>query len=145
VVPKQQVREYVYAYAAVAPQLGRMTALILPYANTQMMNLFLKQVSQDFAEYFIIVQVDRAAWHRSKSLQIPENIRLLPQPSHSPELMPVEHIWEDIRENYFYNRIFKSMDKVVDTLRQGLVELSAAPERLRSIEIGDRTFCYICL
>jgi hypothetical protein len=41
VVPKQQVREYVYAYAAVAPQLGRMTALILPYANTQMMNLFL--------------------------------------------------------------------------------------------------------
>ena len=70
-----------------APQLGRMTALILPYANTQMMNLFLKQVEEDFAEYFIIMQVDRAAWHRSKSLQIPENIRLLPQPSHSPELM----------------------------------------------------------
>lgn len=59
-VAKQQVREYVYAYAAVAPQLGRMTALILHYANTQMMNLFLKQVSQDFAEYFIIMQVDRA-------------------------------------------------------------------------------------
>jgi hypothetical protein len=133
VVPKQQVREYVYAYAAVAPQLGRMTALILPYANTQMMNLFLKQVSEDFAEYFIIMQVDRAAWHRSKSLQIPENIRLLAQPSHSPELMPVEHIWEDIRENYFYNRILKSMDKVVDTLCQGLVELSSAPERLRSL------------
>jgi hypothetical protein len=87
VVPKQQVREYVYAYVAVAPQLGQMTSLILPYANTKMMNLFLKQVSQEFAEYFIIMQVDKAAWHLSKSLQIPENIRLLPQPSHSPELM----------------------------------------------------------
>ena len=82
VVPKQQVREYVYAYVAVAPQLGQMTTLVLPYANTQMMNLFLKQVSEEFREYFIIMQVDKAAWHRSKSLQIPENIRLLPQPAH---------------------------------------------------------------
>ncbi len=98
-----------------------------------MMNLFLKQVSQDFAEYFIILQVDRAAWHLSNNLQIPENIRILPQPSHSPELMPVEHIWEDIRENYFYNRILKSMDKVVDRLCQGLVALSSDPERLRSL------------
>lgn len=63
VVPKQQVRKYVYAYAAVAPQLGQMTTLVLPYANTQMMNLFLKQVSEDFANYFIVMQVDKAAWH----------------------------------------------------------------------------------
>lgn len=87
IVPSQQVREYVYAYAAVAPQLGKMTSLVLPYANTQMMNLFLQQVSQDFSSYFIIMQVDKAGWHRSKSLEVPENIRLLPQPSHSPELM----------------------------------------------------------
>lgn len=133
VVPKQQVREYVYAYVAVAPQLGQMTTLVLPYANTQMMNLFLKQVASEFREYFIIMQVDKAAWHRSKSLQIPENIRLLPQPAHSPELMPVEHLWENIRENYFYNRILKSMDKVVDELCKGLVNLASDPERLRSM------------
>lgn len=63
-VPKQQVRQYVYAYAAVAPALGKMTCLILPYANTKMMNLFLKQVSVDLAEYFIVMQVDKASWHR---------------------------------------------------------------------------------
>ena len=43
------------------------------------------------------MQVDKAPWHRSKSLEIPENIRLLSQPSYSPELMPVEHLWEDLR------------------------------------------------
>lgn len=43
-VAKQMVREYVYAYAAVAPELGQMATLVLPYANTQMMNLFLEQV-----------------------------------------------------------------------------------------------------
>lgn len=133
VVPKQQVREYIYAYAAVAPELGKMTSLVLPYANTQMMNLFLKQVCEDFSDYFIIMQVDKAAWHCSKNLQIPENIRLLPQPSYSPQLMPIEHLWEDIRENYFYNRIFKSMSKVVDELCKGLVDLASDPERLRSM------------
>lgn len=39
-VAKQLVREYVYALAAVAPALGQMTALVLPYANTPMMNLY---------------------------------------------------------------------------------------------------------
>jgi transposase len=81
----------------VAPQLGQMTSLVLPYANTKMMNLFLKQVSEDFRDYFIIIQVDRVFWHRSKNLEIPENIRLLTQPSYSPELMPVEHLWEDLQ------------------------------------------------
>lgn len=86
------MREFVYAYAAVAPELGRMTCLVLSYANTKIMNLFLQQVSEDFRDYFIVMQVDRAAWHQSKALQVPENICLLPQPAHSPELMPVEHI-----------------------------------------------------
>ncbi len=71
-----------------------MTALVLPYANTQMMNLFLEQVSMEFQDYFLIIQVDGAAWHKSKGLVIPENIRLITQPAYSPELNPVEHLWE---------------------------------------------------
>ena len=59
-VSQQIVREYVYAYAAVALQLGLMTALVLPYANTEMMNLFLEQVSEEFKDYFLIMQVDGA-------------------------------------------------------------------------------------
>ena len=79
------------------------------------------------------MQVDRAAWHQSKSLQVPENIRLLPQPAYSPELMPVEHVWEYLRENYFYNRILKSIDVVIDKVCEGLMALSSAPERLQSM------------
>ena len=53
-VAKQGVREYVYAYAAIAPKLGKMTALVLPYVNIEMMELFLQEVSSDFADYFIL-------------------------------------------------------------------------------------------
>ena len=48
--------------------LGKMTSLILPYANTDMMNLFLEEVSNDFKDYFVIMLVDGAGWHRSKGI-----------------------------------------------------------------------------
>lgn len=133
IVSQQIVREYVYAYAAVAPELGQITALVLPYANTEMMNLFLDQVSKEFKDYFLVMQVDGAAWHSSKELVIPENIRLLLQPSYSPELNPVEHLWEEIRAHHFYNQVFDSMSAVMDKLCLGLNELMSAPERLRSM------------
>lgn len=132
-VAKQIVRESVYAYAAVAPALGQITTLVLPYANSEMMNLFLQQVSQEFTDYFIILQVDRAGWHRSDALVVPENIRLILQPPHSPELNPTEHLWEEVREKHFYNQVFESMDAVMDRLCQGLRELMMVPERLRSM------------
>ncbi|MFM2315294.1 MAG: hypothetical protein RLZZ04_4570 [Cyanobacteriota bacterium] len=133
IIAKQSIRQYTYAYAAIAPALGRMSCLLLPYANTNMMNLFLAQVSREFEDYFIVLQVDRAAWHRAKFLQIPENICLLFQPPYSPEVMPVEHLWDEIREKYMSNRVFKSLDKVEDVLCQALKELDAQPELLRSM------------
>lgn len=133
IIHRQVVRQYIYAYAAVAPSLGRMSCLLLPRANTLMMNLFLKQLSQEFSDYFIILQLDRAAWHRAKNLVIPDNIRLIFQPPYSPEVMPVEHLWDEIREKYFSNHLFNSLDKVEDTLCQALKELDSQPERLRSL------------
>ncbi len=51
--------------------LGKITSLILPYANTEMMNLFLQEVAQDFKDFFVIMLVDQAGWHKSKTLIIP--------------------------------------------------------------------------
>jgi len=106
--PKQAIRQAVYAFAAIAPQLGTLVALVLPSADTDMMNLFLQQVAQEVADSFILMQVDQAGWHRSRELQIPENIRLIFQPPYSPELNPVEHLWDELREKFFLNRVFSS-------------------------------------
>jgi hypothetical protein len=127
------VREYTYVYAAVAPEVGKMTSLILPCANTAMMQLFLEHVSQTFADYFLVMQVDQAGWHRAKGLVVPENIRLIFQPAYSPQLNPVEHVWEDLREKHLPNRAFPSLDEVIDVLCVGLQQLEADPERVRSM------------
>jgi transposase len=132
-VPVQVVREYVYVYAAVAPAQGQMISLILPETSTAMMNLFLEQVSQTFPRHFIIMQVDQAGWHRSQELVVPANIRLISQPAYSPEVNPVEHVWDELREKYFHNRIFPSLDALIEVLCQGLIELADDQERLRSL------------
>jgi hypothetical protein len=45
---------------------------------------------------------------------IPDNIALLPLPPKSPELNPVENIWQFMRDNWLSNRVFKSYDDILD-------------------------------
>jgi DDE superfamily endonuclease len=132
-VPRQVIRQSSYVFAAVAPEQGLMTSLILPTVNTAMMNLFLAHVAEVFADYFIVMQVDQAGWHRSKELQVPENIRFIFQPAHSPEVNPVEHLWEELREKYLHNLVFSSLEDLTEVLCQALTELTEDKERLRSM------------
>ena len=131
--PRQVEREYTYVYAAVAPAEGQMTSLILPSADTEMMNVFLEHVSSTFAKYFVVMQVDQAGWHQAKELKIPANMRLIAQPAYSPELNPVEHVWEEVREKHLANLALASLDEVIDKVCDGLNQLEADPERLRSM------------
>ena len=131
--PRQVVREYTYVYAAVAPAEGKMTSLILPSADTQMMEVFLSHVSSTFANYFVLMQVDQASWHLRPELTIPENIRLIAQPAYSPELNPVEHVWEELREKQLSNLALPSLEEVIAKVCEGLNQLQDDPERLRSL------------
>jgi putative transposase len=132
-VARQIVREYVYVYSAVAPSIGKILSLLLPRADTAMMNLFLEHVSQELSEYFIVMQVDRAGWHDTEELIIPENIRLILQPAYSPELNPVEHVWDYLRENYFHNWAASTLKQVIEVLIDGLQHLTADVELLQSM------------
>jgi len=58
----------VYVFAAVAPATGELISLILPESNTAMMNLELSHVSQMLSKYFIVMQVDQAAWVRREAV-----------------------------------------------------------------------------
>jgi len=131
--PRQIVRTYLYVFTAVCPALGRMTSLILPRANTEMMDIFLRQVSQDVRDYFILMLVDQAGWHVSQKLPVPQNIRLIKLPPRSPELKPAEHIWEELGEKHFANKALGSLAEVEDNLCQGLNSLAGNPEKLPSM------------
>ena len=97
-------------------QTGDSTALILPYANKLCMQLFLEQLSRDNYDHQVILQVDGAAWHTSSKLNIPGNIHFIFQPPYSPELNPMEAVWDYIKENFFRNRFFESMQALENYL-----------------------------
>jgi transposase len=126
-------REFTYVYGAVSPREGEMDWSMTPKMNTENMSAFLKQVSRAHPKEFIVMVVDGASSHKSKDLAVPENIRLLPLPGYSPELNPQEHIWDELREKEFPNRVFEHMNAVKNQLLHGLTTLCSDPTRIRSI------------
>jgi transposase len=78
--------------------------------------------------------LDGAGWHKSKTLSIPYNIELLPLPPYAPELNPVEHLWDYIKEQKgFNNYCFPSMDKLEDHLYEVLNQLHHEKHYLHSL------------
>jgi ABC-type dipeptide/oligopeptide/nickel transport system ATPase subunit len=110
-----------------------MDSLILPEVNAEAMSIFLAEVAERHPDEFILMVMDQAAWHKAKDLRIPENIRLIWQPPYSPQCNPVENIWDEIREKWFPNLVFNSMQAVEDTLVEALVALENDNERTQSI------------
>jgi transposase len=125
-------QEYTYAYAAASVD-GNMDSLILPHVNGECMQIFLDEVAARHLNDRIVMVLDGAGWHKSKSLMIPDNLRLLSLPPYSPELNPVEHIWDDLREKEFHNRVFDSIDSLEDHLEKALHDMEHDHDRIRSI------------
>lgn len=126
-------RQFVYVYGAVSPLQGELDWMISSLMNTAQMGQFLDQVSRAHPREFIVMILDGASSHKSHELQIPENIRLHLLPGYSPELNPQEHVWDELREKEFPNRVFDSMDGVLSQLRSGLPRLAANTQGLRSL------------
>jgi len=132
-VPTQVVREYTYAFAAVSPHDGTMDSLILPEVNACMMSMFLEEVATRHPGDLILMLMDQASWHKAQELRIPQNMRLVWLPAYSPQCNPVEHIWDEIREKWFANKVFDSMDAVEDILMDALVTLENDKKKIAGI------------
>lgn len=133
VVPSLRAREYMYAYGAVSPLDGKMVSLVLPRANTDCMNIFLAEVSKRYPCDLILMVVDNASWHRSKLLIVPDNIKLYPLLPYTPELNPIEMIWDELREKFFRNDFFETLTAVTDRLCEGLLFLETNSHVVQSI------------
>jgi len=131
------VREYIYIFGAVSPCDGAHDSLILPWANTETMSIFLEEIHRRHPNEWILIFLDKAGWHKSKGLKIPPNIELAFLPPYSPELNPQEQIWDELREKYFGNKLFKSIGAVVDAAVEGLRDLENSPLKVTQLTQRD--------
>lgn len=85
-----------------------------------------------------VLLLDRAGWHTTGNLSWPKNITPILLPSRSPELNPVENVWQYLRANFLSNRVFETYDDIVDAACDAWNRLIAMPDIVTSI--GSRTW-----
>lgn len=115
-----------YAYSAVDVENGEDFSLLLPCVNTDIMNLFLDCFKKAFPKQRILLVMDQAGWHISKDLEIPDNFEIVHLPPYSPELNPVERLWQWLRRNFMRNRLFEKLHQVEDALSDAWNSLSSS-------------------
>ena len=132
--PRDTRYEWAYLFGAVCPERAVGAALVMPYADSEAMNLHLQEIGRAVAPgAHAILVLDGAGWHTSHALDPPDNVTLLCLPPYSPELNPIENVWEYLRKNNLALRIHDTCDAIVDACCKAWTDLLATPKRIASI------------
>jgi transposase len=136
--PKDQRTKSAYIFGAICPKKGKGAGLVMPWCDTAAMNAHLEEISVMVAPgAHAILVLDQAGWHMSKALVVPKNITLLPLPPRSPELNPVENVWQFLRDNWLSNRVFTSYENIVEHCCEAWNELIERPWKIMTIGMRD--------
>lgn len=120
-----------YLYSAINPKTGKDFTLLLPHVNTEFMNVFLEQMSKSLGRKQAFLIMDCAPWHTAKKLVIPRNIRVFHLPAYSPELNPVERLWQDLKANLIKNKIYKTIKDLENAVCNAILKFN--PAQIKSI------------
>lgn len=101
---------YVYNYAKVK---------IFPYLKADQFNTIdvLKHLRTEFSDRDITIIWDSAPYHRAQAVkEVLEvlQINLEPLPGYSPDFMPVEHLWQWLREDVTYHTCYLSSTELIE-------------------------------
>jgi hypothetical protein len=129
-VEVQWKRQAFYLYGIVEPLTGDSFFYEYSHLDAICFEHYLKLVSEAFPTHLNVIQIDNAPAHIADEIEIPDNIVLLFQPPHSPELNPIERVWQDIKVD-LKGEIFETLDELRDALREVLGLLT--PDWLASL------------
>lgn len=111
ICPFHQVYKTLYLFGAFSPITGEHFLLEMPNCNADNFQLFIDEFSKHNENVFNIMVLDNGAFHKAKSLNIPDNVGLLFLPPYSPELNPAENMWEILKRK-FTNKLHRTLDEV---------------------------------
>ncbi|WP_299011985.1 transposase, partial [uncultured Shewanella sp.] len=57
-----------------------------------------------------------ASWHTNETTDSFHNLSILKLPPYSPELNPIEQVWQWLRQHCLANRCFRNYDDIVDNV-----------------------------
>ena len=133
VIPQQQRYEWEYVYGALEVLAGDAQFRFMPSVNLEFSRDFLQQLAaSDPAAEHVVIQ-DQPGFHpRAGDASLPERIHLLPLPPYSPELNPIEGLWDQVQD-VTCNRRHESLDDLEEALTEALRPFWETPARVLSL------------
>jgi hypothetical protein len=132
--PKDQRYENAYVFGAVCPGRDTGVALIMPNADTEAMQMHLDAIGRAVTPgAHALIILDKAGWHTTRKLKLPDNLTLVPLPPACPELNAAENIWQYLRQIYLANRVFESYAAILDAAQSAWRKLLTEVGRITSI------------
>jgi len=120
--------------AATCAETGQAEGLLAPRLDTDIVNLFLDQLSKTLdSDVQAVLVWDGAGYHRANDLVCPTNITLVGLPPYSPELNPVENLWHYLRSHHWSNRKYDTVDDLFDAAETAWRATCLAPETIRTV------------
>lgn len=131
---------------AACPARATSAALMRSTVDTAMMPLHLAEISKQVDEgAHAILVLDGAGYHgtaktrRPRGQVVPVNITRLHLPASSPELNPMELVWQYLRQNKLANRVFRDDSQIVEACCDAWNVFASNPDPATSITTRDRT------
>jgi putative transposase len=114
--------EAFYFYGAVEPLTGEGFFLEFSYLNSVCFQAFLDEFSKTYSASLNLLQLDNASPHLAKNLILPENVILLFQPAYSPDVNPIERLWQSLKDKLSWltvetlDELRREMEAVLNSL-----------------------------
>jgi transposase len=112
-----------YLYGLAEPQTGESFFFEFCHLDTICFEKFLELFSQAYPGDLHIIQVDNGSFHSSLQLHLPDNVILLFQPSHTPQVNPIERLWEAIKAELTWE-LFDNLEALRVAVEEILAKLS---------------------
>lgn len=133
VVPVHPRFEWAYCYGALEVEGAGAEFFYSPTVNLECSALFLSQLGRSDPEATHVVIWDGAGFHQNDGHDgMPANVRLLQLPAYSPELNPIEKLW-DILKDAICNRLFATVSEIEEALTTVLSDYWSDAKRIYNL------------
>ena len=130
IAPVLWKRDNFWLYGVVEPLTGWHFCQEYDRLNTIGFQKFIDALSDQLGDDIALIQLDQAGAHVTSALLWPDNLIPVCQPAHSPELNPIERVWQFIKQQ-FKGEVFLTLGELRERLNLVLQQIT--PEQISSL------------
>ena len=118
--PYQTKYQWGYVYGGLEVMEGGSEFFYTPTVNLDLSSRFLHQISRSNPEAEHVIVWDGAGFHQKTQLEeVPDNVYLVNLPPYSPELNPIEQLWDQVGVVYA-NKVYETLEEIEEDISEAL-------------------------